>query len=201
MWSFTCWCLTLTAVRGFSWCCRWLIICVSMSLHISAGGGHIQSWAIAQWWDSKESSCDVTDICCLCFYPMSDHQSHTTYLLHCPCHPYRVFPWLRDTRPLSTLIGRCSAIHWPPECSVRCCCRDRDTPLSGGKHTVREVRGEGGGGCRPSGSNWASTNIKGMCWWWYWIGRWALTMCFIFSLQKCIITWASETALRPSRDQ
>lgn len=63
------------------------------------------------------------------------------YLLHCPCHQYRVFPWLHDTQPLSILIGRCSASRWLPECIVRYCCRDLGNPLgTGDKHTVRKVR-------------------------------------------------------------
>ncbi|TNN80709.1 hypothetical protein EYF80_009060 [Liparis tanakae] len=44
----------------------------------------------------------------------------------------RGFPWPRDTPPLSILIGRCSASRWPPECTVRCCCRDLDNPLGTG---------------------------------------------------------------------
>lgn len=63
------------------------------------------------------------------------------YLLRCPCHRCRGFPWLRDTRPLAILIGRCSASHWPPECIVRCCCRVQDNPLgTGNKHTVKKKK-------------------------------------------------------------
>lgn len=52
-----------------------------------------------------------------------------THLLHCPCRQCRAFPWLRDTRPLSSLAGRCSAIHWLPGCISHCCCRNPDNPL------------------------------------------------------------------------
>lgn len=61
--------------------------------------------------------------------PHSQSLCAQEYLLHCLCRRYRAFPWPRDTQLLSILAGRCSAIRWLPECTVRYCCRDLGSPL------------------------------------------------------------------------
>lgn len=56
-----------------------------------------------------------------------------TYLLRCPCCRCRAFPLLRDSRLLSSPVGKCNAIHWLPGCTFRCCYRNLDNPLGIGK--------------------------------------------------------------------
>ncbi|MEQ2201988.1 hypothetical protein XENOCAPTIV_021915, partial [Xenoophorus captivus] len=66
---------------------------------------------------------------------------HQVYLLHCPCHRCKGFPWQRDTLPLSIRAGKYSAIRWLPECIVHCCCRDLGSPLgTGDRHRVKKCR-------------------------------------------------------------
>lgn len=57
-----------------------------------------------------------------------DPYSQPSHLLRCPCRHYTVSPWLRDTLPLSILIGRCSASRWLLECTFHCCYRALDNP-------------------------------------------------------------------------